>query len=395
MGYVYTVLGSGRQGTAAAYDLALRGEASEIRLADADDAAVRRAVERLTSLIGAARLTGPAPKLTAAHADALRPETLDAAVQGSTAVLSALPFRCNLVAAHAALAARAHFCDLGGSTQMAREELALDHEAEAIGVSLVPDCGLAPGMAQTLAVFAMSKLERPRHVTIRCGGLPQRPRPPLGYQLLSNVAGLTHEYTGHAVVLRRGKREELPALSELETVEFPMPVGRCEAFLTSGGTSTAPWTFEGKLETYDYKTVRYPGHFDRIRCLIDLGFLGHEPLPVDGSAVVPRDVTQALFERALTFPGEPDLVVLRVECTESDPVEEGGGYRVNLLDFQDDETGFTATERTAAFPAAIVSHLQASGAIAPGARPVELAVPPDAFMSLLERRGFKIVHARL
>lgn len=403
MPYVYSVLGSGRQGTAAAYDLALRGEASEIRLIDSDLRGAARSAERLLRLLAAATIPGPIPAVRPVRCDARDSRSLAASLSGSHAALSALPYRFNVAAARAAIEARCHFNDLGGNTAVVNEEIALDAEARKAAVSLVPDCGLAPGMSQTLAVYAMSKIERPRHVKIRCGGLPQNPRPPLGYQLLFNVAGLTNEYTGTAVCLKDGRVTEIPAFTEVEEIEFPLPVGKCEAFLTSGGTSTAPWSFQGKLQTYEYKTVRYKGHFDRIRCLIDLGFLDTEPVAVPGEpagrAIAPRDLTHALLERHLSFPGEPDLVVLRVECSGDDAAGSrsagSASYRIDLLDLQDPATGFTAMERTTAFPAAIVTHLQASGVIAPGAVPLELSVPADRFLSHLERRGFKIVHARL
>lgn len=403
MPYVYSVLGSGRQGTAAAYDLALRGEASEIRLLDSDLSGASRSAERLLRLLKSSAPPGPIPVVRPARCDARDPRSLAASLAGSHAVLSALPYRFNVAAARAAIESRCHFNDLGGNTDVVREELALDTAARTAGVSLVPDCGLAPGMSQTLAVYAMSKIGRPRHVRIRCGGLPQNPKPPLGYQLVFNVGGLTNEYTGTAVSLKDGRVTERPAFTEVEEIEFPLPVGKCEAFLTSGGTSTAPWTFEGKLETYEYKTVRYKGHFERVRCLIDLGFLETEPLAIQGTegavTIVPRDVTHALLERRLSFPGEPDLVVLRVECSgdDADAPRAGGSasYRIDIFDLQDPVTGFTAMERTTAFPAAIVTFLQASGGVRAGAQPLEVSVPADRFLSLLERRGFKIVHARL
>ena len=401
MAYVYSILGAGRQGTAAAYDLGLRGEASEIRLIDDDLERARGAAERVQRLLVQHRGAAPAPPpaLRALRVDVRDRAALVGAISGSGAVLSAVPYRFNVEAATAAIEARCHFNDLGGNTGVVREELALAPRAEAAGISIVPDCGLAPGMSQTLAVFAMSRVERPRHVKIRCGGLPQKPRPPLGYMLVFNVAGLTNEYTGQAVVIRAGKVVELPAFTEPEEIEFPMPVGRCQAFLTSGGTSTAPWTFEGKLETYDYKTVRYEGHYDRVRSLIDLGFLDTAPVTLGGQRVVPRELTHALFEKALWFPDDTDLVVLRVECSgegASGSYVPGAfaGYRIDILDFQDPATGFTAMERTTAFPAAIVSCLQASGAIAAGAHSVETGVPAERFVSLLDRRGFKIVHSR-
>lgn len=214
----------------------------------------------------------------------------------------------------------------------------------------------------------------------------RRPR-----RLALDVESLTNEYMGMSVVLRDGTVTELPALTEREEIEFPMPAGRCEAFLTSGGTSTAPWTFGGELESYEYKTVRNRGHLDHVRLLVDLGYLGTEPVKTVRGEVVPRDLTHALLERTQSLHEDPDLVVLRVECAG----EAADAYRIDLLDLQDAATGFTALERSTAFPAAIVTYLQASGAVDPGARPLEVAVPAERFLSLLDRRGFKIVHARL
>jgi lysine 6-dehydrogenase len=435
LAFVYAIIGTGRQGTAAAYDLALRGRASEIRLLDADAGRVASAARRLRALLASKPGAPACPVLKAVPCDVRDGRALAGVLAGSHAALSGLPYHLNVGAARAAIEARCHFNDLGGNTAVVRETLALDKEARRAGVSIVPDCGLAPGMCQTLAVYAMSRIENPRHVRIRCGGLPQVPRPPLGYRIVFSVAGLTNEYTGTAVCLRKGRVTELPAFTEPEEIEFPMPVGKCEAFLTSGGTSTAPWTFARKIETYDYKTVRYKGHYDRVRCLIDLGFLETEPVLLPTGKVVPRELTHELFERHLAFPEDMDLVVLRVECFGdarkrrakagaktgrasaervtaprrgklARPALRGRSpfaaardntpaYRIDLLDFHDVETGFTAMERTTAFPAAIVTSMQAAGTVKPGARPVETAVPAEPFVRLLDRRGFKVVHARL
>ena len=155
-------------------------------------------------------------------------------------MLSALPYALNLQAATSALEAGASFADLGGNTGIVLKELDLNDQAVAADVSIVPDCGLAPGLANSLAVRGMELLDRPRDVRVWCGGLPQQPQPPLNYQLVFYIGGLSNEYTGKAVVLRDGRRVELDAMEELEELEFAEPVGRVEAFLTSGGTSFAP-----------------------------------------------------------------------------------------------------------------------------------------------------------
>jgi lysine 6-dehydrogenase len=376
----YAVIGAGRQGTAAAYDLARFGDATSIRLLDADGNAARDAAARIDRLAGRA--------VAVAHTVDVRDRAaLVGALRGVDAALSGVPYFFNLGVARAALEAGASFNDLGGNTDVVREELALDADAKARGVSIVPDCGLAPGMGNTLAVYGMTKFDRPTDVRIFCGGLPQQPKGPLGYKLVFSLEGLTNEYTGEAVLIRAGRRTTEPAFTGLESVTSD-ELGPLEAFTTSGGSSTCPWTFEGTLDTYEYKTLRWPGHFAKLRPLIELGFLDRTAVTVGGQEVVPRQLAHALLAKWIDYPDDPDLVVLRV-----DVAGDSGGrrrtYRIDILDRQDPKTGFTAMERTTAFPAAIVTILQAAGRVAPGARPLELAVPGGEFVAELSRRDIR------
>src|SRR5439155_23354530 len=206
-----------------------------------------------------------------------------------------------------------------------------------------------------------------------------RPRPPVGYRIVFAIDGLTNEYTGSAIVLRDGKIAEVPTLEEVESLEFPPPVGLCEAFTTSGGTSTCPKTFAGHLDSFDYKTVRYPGHVEKIRALRDLGLLSEEPVEVRGAAgapvaVAPRALVHAVMGPRLTFPGEKDLVVVRVTCRGKDERGQPVERRFELMDFHDERTGFSAMERTTAYPAAIVCALLAEVAAPRGAVPLERAI---------------------
>lgn len=396
MSRVFSVLGSGRQGLAAAYDLGLRAEASEIRLLDADLGVATRAAERLLRLLsGSSPVSShPIPAIRPVRIDAREAKPLAAALAGSQAVLSALPPEAAAGAARAALAARAHYCDLGGGAA-ALDDPAVVGEARTAGISVVPDCGLAPGMVQTLAVFAMSRLQKARHVRILCGSVPQTSGSPYDERLALATAGRWSRTGGTAVCLREGRVAEVPSLTELELIDFPRPIGRCEAFLSAGGAASAPRTFEGTLETYELKTVAAPGTYARIRTLADLGFLDTRPVSVDGVSVSPRAMTLALLEER-TGAGIPsDLVVARVECTgDAGAAEPSSSYRIDFLAYPDPETGFSAVERAAGFAAAIVSSMQADGEVAPGAAPVETAVPADKFMAHLSRRAFKIVHAK-
>lgn len=373
----YGVIGAGRQGTAAAWDMASFGEASEIRLFDLDARAAAAAAERINRLAGRPLATGRA-------VDVRDEAALVRELTGLDAALSAVPYFFNVSVARAAIAAGCHFNDLGGNTGVVRQELALDPEARSRGVSIVPDCGLAPGMGNTLAVHGLEQFDQPKKARIFCGGLPQNPRPPLGYKLVFSLEGLTNEYTGEAVVIHDGRRVTVPAFSGLEPLDVE-GLGRLEAFYTSGGTSTCPWTFEGKLEQYEYKTLRYPGHYAMLKPLIDLGFLDQRPVIIEGTAISPRALAHTLLTKWIDFPDDPDLVVLRVEATGL----QNGRHRTlrfELLDRQDPVTGFSAMERTTAFPAAIVTILQARGQVAPGAHPLEVAVPGGPFVTELRRR---------
>ncbi|MGD9147839.1 MAG: saccharopine dehydrogenase C-terminal domain-containing protein [Anaerolineae bacterium] len=379
MGYRYAVLGAGRQGTACAYDMVRFGEADEVVLADVSLEIAEAAATRVNDLLDTSK----------ARARALDVTEYDAVVEaltGMDAFLSAVPYYYNLAITRAAVQAGASMCDLGGNTDLVREQLQLDPQAREAGISIVPDCGQVPGMGSTLMVYAMSFLDEPEEVFMWDGGLPQNPRPPFGYLLTFNIAGLTNEYAEAPVFLRDGKATLVPTMDELEEVEFPSPIGLLEAFTTGGGVSTLPWTFEGKLRTLQNKTVRYPGHFAQLRAFYDLGLWGMDAVGVAEQEVVPRDLFHALFEPLVTYPEDKDVVVIRVRAVGQKD-GESAEVVLDLMDFYDEETGFTAMERTTGWDAAIVAGMMARGQTPRGATPVELSVPADLFVQELGKRG--------
>jgi lysine 6-dehydrogenase len=376
------ILGAGRQGTAAAYDLVRFGDADQVILADTDPAVAKAGADRVNELTGQSLAVAQTVNVTDGVA-------LTAFLTDADALLSAVPYRFNAGIARAAVAAGCHMADLGGNTDVVRAQLALHEQALAAGASIIPDCGLMPGLGNTLAVYAMEQMNVPREVRIWVGGLPQQPRPPFNYLLTFNIRGLTNEYGGHAVYLRDGRIVEVEALTEPEEIEFPVPVSRCEAFVTSGGTSTCPESFAGRLRVYEEKTVRYPGHFAQLQAMKALGLLDPTPIPAGGAIVAPRDVFEALMEPKVTFPGDPDVVAMRVSCRGQrgpDEVE----VTLDLLDFHDPVTGFTAMERTTGFPAAMVVAMMARGQTPRGAVPLELAVPARPTVEGLAARGIHL-----
>lgn len=373
----YVVLGAGRQGAAIGYDLAVHGDAADLVLADADLEVARSAAARVNRLVGrdAARAAG---------CDVARPHDVGELLAAADVAVSAVPYRFNVDLARVAVETRTSFTDLGGNTDIVKQELALDAEARRAGVAVVPDLGLAPGMGNILAAWAVERLDEPRHVTIRCGGLPQNPRPPLFYKLVFSVHGLTNEYAGEAIAIVDGEVVRVPTLTGIEPVDVP-GVGRLEAAVTSGGTSTCPETFAGRLESYDYKTLRYPGHWQIMAAAKALGLLGMTPIEVGGTKVVPREVLHRLIEQLATYDDE-DLVVLRVAARGRHEGRDAT-LRLDIVDRQDRATGFTAMERTTGYPTSIVAILMGQGRITPGARPPELAVPGADLAAALAARG--------
>ena len=348
-------------------------------LVEADRSALREGTRRLRRLV-----PGVPFRPVAAGVDGGR-ETRRL-LGGHAVAVSAVPYRFNPALARASVAAGVPFCDLGGNTDLVREALRLDGAARRAGVGVVPDCGLAPGLGNVLASMLIAEVPGIRDVRVRCGGLQQEPTGPLGYALLFSIGGLTNEYTGEAVVIRGGRLRRFEAFTEPEPFDAPGGLGRLECFFTSGGTSTAPWTFRGRLRTYDYKTVRYPGHYDRVRAMIELGLLDLKPVPVGGRPVVPREAFHAIAGPRLDAGTVKDLAILRADGTDA----RGRGVRLEMLERFDPRTGFTAMERTTGYPAAVTASDLAFRRLPAGARTPERLGYGRAHLRDLARRGIRI-----
>ena len=222
---------------------------------------------------------------------------------------------------------------------------------------------------------------------IYVGGLPQHPEPPLNYQIVYSLEGALDYYTTPSWVLRDGKRTRVDALSELESLAFPPPVGTLEAFHTGGGISTLPWAYEGRVRTMEYKTLRYPGHLAVMRPIRELGLLDLTPIKVKGKEIVPRDAFIAIVSPKLNKPQGRDLVALRVD------VRGQNGQRASweLLDYYDEARGISAMMRTTGYSLAITGLMQADGRITErGVRTPDEAVPFGPYVQELKRRGVEI-----
>jgi lysine 6-dehydrogenase len=246
-------------------------------------------------------------------------------------------------------------------------------------------------MVNVITREAIEYLDRVESVKLRVGGLQQEPRPPLNYALIFSVEGLINEYKEPCMVLRNGQIKFEEPLVGFEEITFPAPYGKLEAFNTSGGTSTLPLTYKGKIKDLDYKTIRYPGHGHKMWTLMKLGLMDSNSIKVDETEVVPRRVLETLLEKNLPPTGK-DVTLVRV-LVEGWKGTESRCIEYELIDHYDDESGLTSMMRTTAFPAAVTAMMMADGRIEErGVLPPERSIPPEPFIEELRARGIDIQH---
>jgi lysine 6-dehydrogenase len=372
------VLGAGRMGHGAVYDLVHNSpEVEAVTVADFDLAKA----EEVAAKIGSEKVSAKSIDVSN-YSDAVE------LMREHDSAISCVNYWYNVELSKAAIETRTNFCDLGGNNYIVDEQLALDEAAKQAGISIIPDCGLAPGMVSVLAMHGANRFDEIEEIHIRVGGLPQNPKPPLDYQFVFSVEGLINEYIEVARVIRGGEIKEIDSMTELESLSFDnFPA--LEAFQTSGGTSTLPESFLGEIRELDYKTIRYAGHCDKFKTMIDLGLCSSEEITVDYAKITPRKIFGALLQQNLPA-DEPDYVLVRLEFVGKSN-NETKRLRYDIVDKQDEETGLSAMMRTTAFPASIIAQMMARGdVLMRGATPQESAIDAETFVAELARRNIKI-----
>ncbi len=365
--------GCGKMGRAVARDCLARTDLVELRLADA----AHERLNRLTVELGDPRVSPR--ELNAADTAAVRDFAAGCAV-----LISGVSYSFNPALARAAVDAGCHFIDMGGNNDAVARELALDDDARRAGVALVPDMGLAPGLVNVLTREAFERLGGLDEARLYVGGLPRNPRGEWRYEAVFSATGLINEYREPCLVLRDGEPREVAPLTEVEALEHPV-LGELEAFHTSGGSSTLPTTYAGRVRTLEYKTLRYPGHARLARALFELGLDDEDTVELGGCRVRPRDLLEERIGRRLAPVGE-DLVVLTARFRGP-----GGALRVELLDYADAASGLSAMMRCTGFPVAVTAQLLARGEISvPGALTPE-RLPPRPILDGLAERGLDLV----
>ncbi|WP_188206665.1 saccharopine dehydrogenase family protein [Alkalibacillus aidingensis] len=373
------VLGSGLMGKEAARDLVNSSQVDEIGLADVDFRRAQAVCDHLQS-----------PKLSPYQVDATNQSALAEFMREYDVIINALFYSFNEVVARTAIEVGVHSVDLGGHIgHITDQVLKLKEDAEMAGVTVIPDLGVAPGMINILSGYGASQLDEVESIRLFVGGIPVRPEPPLEYNHVFSMEGLLDHYTDPALIIRNYQKQEVPALSEVEQIHFEK-FGPLEAFHTSGGTSTLPDTFSD-VQTLEYKTIRYRGHAEKFKLLVDLNLTRKDYyVDLDGDPINPREVFLKAIGPIVDLKEKDDAVLLRVMVSG----EENGEHKVyqyEMTTFKDRETNVTAMARATANTISVVAQMIGSGVIQKrGVYPPEQIVPGEDYMKEMAKRKIEI-----
>lgn len=370
------VLGAGLMGKEAARDLAASQGVTQVVIADVDITKAEEVCRKLSS-----------DKLSAAYLDATNDNQLADFMKDFDVVVNALFYTFNEKVARTAIACGVHSVDLGGHIGHVTEKvLAMHNDAVKAGVTLIPDLGVAPGMINILSGHGVNQLDQADSIKIMVGGIPVRPEPPFGYNHVFSMEGVFDHYTDPSLVIRDGKKMEVPSLSEIETVYFEK-FGPLEAFHTAGGTSTLSLSYPN-LKNLEYKTIRYPGHAEKFQLLVDLGLTkrGHV-VEVDGQKVDVRKTMLKVLDPIVDLKDKDDVVLLRVSVSGTKDGQPKT-YEYEMITYNDKTNRVTAMARSTAYTISVVAQMIASGVITKrGVYAPETIVPGEVYIQEMAKRG--------
>jgi lysine 6-dehydrogenase len=370
------VLGSGNIGSVVAKDIAKSLTSAEITIADADRNRAQTTASRLNL-----------KNIGWIQVDAANHLELASELKSFDVAVGALPGNLGFQVCEAAIAAKVDLVDV---SYMPQDVMLLNESALKAGVSVIPDCGMSPGLCSMFVGRGISRLDETETAYMLNGGLPEWPFPPLGYVITWSVKDLVDMYRRKVTIVKDGEVVQVEALTGLEELDFP-GIGKLEAFYTDG-LRTLLHTV--KVRDMWEKTLRYPGHAEKIKLLRDLGFLDQETVEVSGMKVDPSEVTARLFEKKLRKPEIPDIVVILVKVTGLKG-RKHVEYVYRVTDRCDARRNITSMARTTAYTTSIVTQLLAKKAISETGviPPEELGMNKGVFETLIremKRRGVSV-----
>lgn len=374
----FMVLGFGKMGYAVAYDLIRSPNVDKVVVADNNTNNLKAATTSLKDKM-----------VTPVAIDINNQVELVELMSHVDIIINCLPYNFNFEVSKAALLAKKSLCDLGGNEQIVNAQLELNEVAVELGVSIIPDLGLAPGLVSLLALSTANNLDELYEIKILVGGIPIEPQEPLNYCKLFSLSGLINEYYEDCALIRDGKVFKVPSLTGIEKIEFPKPFGTMEAFYTAGNVNSLIKILEGKIKHLNYKTIRYPGHCEQMQLLKQLNLMSKAPIKVGKVKIIPRDVLLTFLENALPD-NQADAILLKISVVG---IKEGKPLEIiwDCIDYADEANQISAMMRMTAYPTSIIAQMIARGDITQcGVLKQEEVIPIKLLLAELEARGITI-----
>jgi len=378
----FLVLGAGKMGVVLAKDLILGDEQNIVTLVDISFERLKYAQDFISN-----------ERLIPFQRDIEDKSQRDGLYKGHDAILAALLHKHSFLALEMAIRGGVHLVDIVGESPL--ERLAYDEEAKKKGITIIPGCGLAPGIDNICVGRGVHLLDETENAIIYVGGNPLHPQPPLKYSILYAAESLLDFYERKALIFEKGKIKEIEPLSGIESIEFPQPFSRMECFYTDG-LSSLIHTLQGKVKgRLAEKTVRYPGHARSVRLMKEWGFFSREPICLEDQEIIPREFLEALLEEKCKLGKEGDVTLMRVTVsgTKSGKMLT---HIFEMVDFFDPIKQYTSMAKTTSFPASIAAQMIVSGKIIQrGVLFAENVFQADSyvlFVEELKKRGVIIKH---
>jgi len=378
----YCIIGTGRQGTAAAFDILKFAQVEVLLLLDNNEESLSNCLKKIKSVT-------KKTKVSISIINFNNKNELVEKLKDIDIFLSSVPYKYNLMLTKIAIESSTSMVDLGGHTGNVIKQLEYNQKAKEKNITIIPDCGMGPGMNVTMGLLAMEQFDTPLEVKIWDGGLPKNPKEPWNYSLFFNIAGLTNEYDASAFFLKNGKINEVPCFEGYEILDFGEKIGKLEASVTSGGLSTMPWTFENKLNILENKTLRYIGHWEWMKAFRQLGLFSEDEISFNDNKIIPREFYHHLLEPQLDTKDYNDICIMRVYCKGIVNNKEQE-IIIDAVEEYDDDTKLMAMEKWTGWHASIVMQHIANNKISSGAFSIEKALSGSEFYKQAKKRNYNI-----
>lgn len=372
------VLGTGMIGNTVVRELAAYNHIDKVIAVDG----LKENIDKCLELAGHVKVSGR-------HMNLANEKDIYEAIKDAAAAVACLPHSLSIPAIKAAIAANCHLVDLVGTGY--EEKMEHDQLAKEAGVTIVPGCGVAPGITNFLAAQGIELLDEAEEAVMICGGIPKDPQPPLKYQVVFRLESVLGLYTRPALAAENGELVYLPPLSGKEKITFPEPVGECEAVVTDAHTTA--YTLKDKVKKIYEKTVRYAGHWEKMGVLAELGFLDNKEVDVDDVKVNAKKFAEKILEPQLRGKSIEDITVVRVTASGKKDGKDTT-YIWEMIDCYDYDRGITSMAKTTAIPAMLMTNWILNGKVPEtGIVPVENIIVGnrfDEFIGELKEKGIEI-----